>query len=128
MSAKAFADWVATHFGQPVAVVTLMFLHFIADEDDPWGIVRRLMQGIRADRYLVVGHAGSDIAPGPAAAAAARYNETSPVPLRLRSDGQVARFFGEARLEMLRPGLVPMARWWPGEGEEASRTQMPTSA
>ena len=26
-------------FGQPVAVVTLMILHFIADGDDPWGIV-----------------------------------------------------------------------------------------
>jgi DNA-binding HxlR family transcriptional regulator len=105
-------------FEQPVAVLMMMILHFLADEDNPWGIVRRLMQGLRADRYLVIGHAGADIAPGPAAAAAAKYNETAPVPLQLRSHGEVARFFGEAGLEMLPPGLVPMARWWPGEEEK----------
>jgi len=103
-------------FTQPVAVVMMMILHFLADEDDPWGIVRRLMQGIRADRYLVIGHVGADITPGPAAAAAARYNATAPVPARVRPREEVERFFTSAGLEMLPPGLVPIARWWPGEG------------
>jgi DNA-binding HxlR family transcriptional regulator len=100
---------------QPVAVLMLMVLHFIPDGDDPGGIIRRLMQGIRGDRYLVIGHAGSDIAPEPAQAAAEKYNEASPASLRLRSHAEVASFFDEAGLVMLQPGLVPLARWWPAE-------------
>jgi DNA-binding HxlR family transcriptional regulator len=100
---------------QPVAVITMMILHFIPDQDDPWEIVRRLMQGIHADKYLVMGHAGADIAPKPAQAAAARYNESSPLSLQLRSHSQVERFFTDAGLSMLEPGLVPLARWWPAE-------------
>lgn len=101
---------------KPVAVIAMMILHFIPDEDDPWGIVQHLMQGITGPGYLVLGHAGADIAPEPAQAAAARYNESSPTSLRLRSHGEVQRFFDVARLEMLAPGLVPLARWWPNEG------------
>jgi hypothetical protein len=63
----------------------------------------------------VLGHAGADIAPQSAQAAAARYNESSPTSLRLRSHGDVQRFFDAAGLEVLTPGLVPLARWWPNE-------------
>jgi DNA-binding HxlR family transcriptional regulator len=100
---------------QPVAVITMMVLHFLPDADDPWGIIRRLIQGIRADAYLILGHAGADIAPAPAQAAAARYNESSAQSLRLRPHSEVMRFFSQAGLETLTPGLVPLARWWPGE-------------
>ncbi len=101
--------------GQPVAVIVMMILHFIPDTDDPWGIVRHLMQGVTGPAYLVLGHAGADIAPESAQAAAARYNESSPTSLRLRSRDAVQRFFDAAGLEMLPPGLVPLARWWPDE-------------
>jgi DNA-binding HxlR family transcriptional regulator len=100
---------------QPVAVITMMILHFLPDADDPWGIVKRLMDGIPGSAALVIGHAGADIAPGPAQAAAEKYNERSPASLRLRSHNEVARFFSEAGLEMLKPGLVPLAQWWPAE-------------
>jgi len=105
-------------FEQPVAVVLMMILHFLPDDDDPWAIVRRLMQGIRADKYLVVAHVGADITPGPAASAAAKYNKASSVPIRIRPRGEVERFFTGAGLEMLPPGLVPVARWWPEETDE----------
>ena len=58
---------------------------------------------------------GADIAPEPAQAAAERYNEQSPSSLWLRSHNEVARFFTVAGLELLSPGLVPLARWWPDE-------------
>jgi hypothetical protein len=102
-------------FGKPVAIVMMMILHFLSDDDDPWGVVSRLMQGISADRYLIIGHSGTDITPGPAAAAASRYNERSPVSIWLRPAPEIARFFTEAGLQMLPPGLVPIAGWWPGE-------------
>ena len=99
---------------QPVAVVMMMVLHFLGDEDDPWLIVQRLMDGISGDKALILGHAGADIDPA-AQVAAQRYNEVSPTPLRLRTHSQVARFLTDAGLEILQPGLVPLARWWPLE-------------
>ena len=117
-SGSNISEGPVAQFTQPVAVVMMMILHFLPDEDDPWGIVRRLMQGIRADKYLVVAHVGADITPGPAASAAAKYNKASSVPIRIRPRGEVERFFTGAGLEMLPPGLVPVARWWPEETDE----------
>jgi hypothetical protein len=44
---------------QPVAVMMLAILHFIPDEDDPWGVIGRLMSAIPSGSYLVVSHAMS---------------------------------------------------------------------
>ena len=99
---------------RPVAVVMMMVLHFLGDEDDPWLIVQRLMDGISGDKALILGHAGADIDPA-AHVAAERYNEVSPTPLRLRTHSEVARFFTQSGLEILQPGVVPLARWWPLE-------------
>jgi DNA-binding HxlR family transcriptional regulator len=100
---------------QPVAICLLMLLHFIADDDDPWGIVRRLMEGIRGDRYLVIAHAGTDHVDESAQAATEAYNSRSPVAIRSRSRQEVTRFFTNAGATMLEPGLVPLAEWWPAE-------------
>jgi trans-aconitate methyltransferase len=35
---------------QPVAIVLMMVLHFVPDEDGPWEIVRHLVEGIRGPR------------------------------------------------------------------------------
>jgi DNA-binding HxlR family transcriptional regulator len=99
---------------RPVGVVLMMVLHFLDDADDPWRIVRRLMRGLRGDRALIIGHAAADIAPE-AQAAAERYNQESPTSVRLRTHGEIARFLTESGLEILHPGLVPIARWWPLE-------------
>jgi DNA-binding HxlR family transcriptional regulator len=99
---------------RPVGVVLMMVLHFLDDTDDPWGIVRHLMQGISGDKALIIGHAGADIDPA-AQTAAERYNQASPTRLRLRTRSEVTRFITEAGLELLEPGLVPLARWWPLE-------------
>jgi DNA-binding HxlR family transcriptional regulator len=100
--------------GQPVAVIMMMILHFIADSEDPWGIVRHLLEGMPAGSWLVIGHVGADIAPQ-TAETTARYNERSPVPVHPRTSGEVTRFFTQAGAEIQPPGLVPLARWWPSE-------------
>ena len=48
-------------FSQPVAVMLLMILHLIPDSDDPYGIVRRLMDATAPGSYLVLSHPASDI-------------------------------------------------------------------
>jgi DNA-binding HxlR family transcriptional regulator len=98
---------------RPVAVLLLGVLHFIPDDDDPWGIVARLLDGITGDAYLVIAHAADDLNPPEIAEAARRYNERSPVPFGPRSRPQIARFFSGSGMQMLPPGLVPLGRWWP---------------
>jgi hypothetical protein len=51
----------------------------------------------------------ADIAPEESAELALRYNAMSSAMITPRSREQVARFF--ARLQMLPPGLVPIAEW-----------------
>ena len=48
--------------------------HFIPDDDDPYAIVSRLMDGLPSGSYLVIGHGGSDIEPAAATEMASQYN------------------------------------------------------
>jgi hypothetical protein len=101
---------------QPTAVLLIAVLHFIPDDDDPWGIVTRLLDGITGDAYLVIAHAADDLNPHEIAEAARRYNERSPVPFRPRSRPEIARFF--SGMQLLPPGLVPLGSRWPDRPED----------
>jgi hypothetical protein len=103
---------------RPVAVLLLGVLHFIPDDDDPWGIVTRLLDGIVGDAYLVIGHAASDLAPDKAGELARQYNQRSPVSLVPRSCPEIARFF--TGMQMLPPGLVPLGSWWPDRPDDGT--------
>ena len=48
-------------FTEPVAVVLMAVLQFVPDDDDPHGIVRRLMAAVPAGSYLVISHPAADI-------------------------------------------------------------------
>ena len=48
-------------FGEPVALMLLIILHLIPDEDDPYGIVATLMRALPPGSYLVLAHPASDI-------------------------------------------------------------------
>ncbi len=45
---------------QPVALLLVAILHFIEDDDDPYGIVKRLFSALPAGSYLVLSHATFD--------------------------------------------------------------------
>jgi DNA-binding HxlR family transcriptional regulator len=112
--------WATLDPTQPVAVFLLMVLHFIRDEEDPRGIVRRLLDGIDGTSYLVVAHAASDTDPQAARAAASRYNDKSPARVRLRSHAEVEGLFAGAGAELLPPGLVTLSDWWPEGTQDGS--------
>ncbi len=95
---------------QPVGVLLIGVLHFIPDNEDPWAITRRLMDGIPGDAYLVMGHGASDIRPGESAEMARKYNQRSATPITMRTKDEVTGFFDG--LELLPPGVVPVTRWW----------------
>jgi DNA-binding HxlR family transcriptional regulator len=99
------------NLAEPVAVFLIGVLHFLLDQDDPWGIVTRLLEGITGDVYLVIVHGASDVTPAEVSESARRYNERSPVSYSPRPRQEIARFFSGT--EMLPPGLVPLGSWWP---------------
>jgi hypothetical protein len=98
-------------FDQPVAVMLLMIMHLIPDSDDPYGIVRRLLDAVPSGSYLVLSHPASDIDTAAAARAAQRYNKLVATPQTRRSRVEVTKFFDG--LDLLDPGVVQTDQWRP---------------
>jgi hypothetical protein len=101
-------------FSIPVAVMLIEVMHFVPDSDNPHDVVRRLMEPLPSGSYLVLAHAACDIAAG-MAAGAEQYNERVSADITPRDRGQVTGFFDG--LEMVGPGLVPIAEWWGTDGD-----------
>jgi S-adenosyl methyltransferase len=99
-------------FSAPVAVMLLAILHFIADSDDPWGMVARLMAAVPPGSYLVVSHALSqDLTGNQLKGLNSVYAETRSGGVTQRSLRDIGRFFDG--LELADPGLVEISRWRP---------------
>jgi hypothetical protein len=97
-------------FGAPVAIMLVLILHLIPDSDDPWRIVRRLVDAVPPGSYLVVSHSTSDMDAGTAEAVAGCVNQRMPAtPMTIRNHAEVSRFFDG--LDLLPPGLVAQNRW-----------------
>ena len=97
-------------FGKPIAVMALMILQYIPDEDNPWGIVQTLTGQLAAGSYLTVSDTVRDIDTSRVTEGTARMNQRmGPVRLTLRSRHEFQRFFDG--LEMVEPGVVPLPDW-----------------
>jgi S-adenosyl methyltransferase len=105
-------------FTKPVAVLLLAILHFIADSDDPAGIVATLASALAPGSYLVISHLTGDLAPGPVADGVGAYNAAVPTAVIPRSHAQVTALFGG--LPLVPPGVVPVAEWRPSASPAAS--------
>ena len=98
-------------FTQPVAVTMLAILHAIGDEDDPYGIVRQLMNAVPSGSYLAISHLAADIEPDQMDKARERVNPISRQQYTLRRHADVLRFFDG--LELVEPGVVELRHWRP---------------
>ena len=106
-------------FSKPVAILLLAVLHFIPDEDDPYAIVRKLMDAVPSGSFLVIVHAPSDRSPQEMAEQTRRYNESGAEFMRPRSQEEILRFF--TGLELIGPGVAPRSEWLPtGQAGPAS--------
>jgi hypothetical protein len=97
--------------GQPLAVVLVAVLHFIEDEDNPYGIVEQLMDATAPGSYLTISHGAADVDADNMALLAKRLSERSLETFVWRTREQVTRFF--AGLELIDPGVVPVDHWHP---------------
>ena len=108
-------------FGQPVALMLLAILQFIPDEEDPAGLVSRLVAALPSGSYLVISHPTDDFNPN-RGESIKRYNERVADQATLRDQAGTTRFF--AGLDLVEPGVVPVAQWRPDSDYLAS---MPSS-
>lgn len=106
-------------FGEPLALLYVSFLHFIADEDDPWGLVRRMTDLLAPGSYLVISHIVSD--DPELRRMITEYVSTNGGSFgRVRERPEVTAFFDG--LELVEPGLVNITEWRPdGREEDQSR-------
>ncbi|MDF3299213.1 SAM-dependent methyltransferase [Streptomyces tropicalis] len=95
-------------FDRPVALSLIALMHFIPDDDEAQGIVRRLVAALPSGSYLVLSHASSDLHPELAAQAVSEYAKGG-IRLGFRTRSGVAALF--EGLELVEPGLVTATEW-----------------
>jgi hypothetical protein len=96
---------------QPTALMLLAVLQFIPDEQDPLGLVSRLLAALPAGSYLVLSHPTDDFNPNEPGGSIKVYNERSVQQATLRDREGTMRFFDG--LELVEPGVVPTSDWRP---------------
>ncbi|MGW1894522.1 SAM-dependent methyltransferase [Streptomyces sp. NPDC002004] len=109
-------------FTEPVALMLLGVVIFIGDDDEAYGLVRRLLDGLPPGSHLVLSHTVTSPAMPDVDAAVAYWNEHGTPKLTQRTPEAVARFFDG--LEVLDPGVVSCSRWRPGDGDEPGEVAM----
>jgi hypothetical protein len=96
-------------FDRPVGLVMVAILHFVTDEEDPYGLVRRLVEAVPSGSYLAISHLASDIMAEEMSALYDRISERTRETFVLRSRDEVAGFFDG--LELVDPGVVLVSEW-----------------
>jgi trans-aconitate methyltransferase len=97
-------------FTRPIAVMLVAVMHFIVDDEDPYGVVRTLMDAVPPGSVLVLSHVTGDLDPERVQATAKAYDKSA-VKTAVRSGKEIAAFFDG--LDLLDPGMVLLARWRP---------------
>lgn len=94
--------------GEPVGLLLVAVLHLIADEADPVGRVRRLVEAIPAGSYLAISHAISDRQPAETIRTGTQvYRTQSTANLVLRTKDEVAKFLHGLEIVPPYPGAEP---------------------
>ena len=111
-------------FDRPIGLLLLAVMHFVGDDDDPYGIVRTLLDGLPPGSFLVLSHLTGDFLPEAWADVTEIYRRQG-VTMRVRSKDEVARFF--TGLELVDPGLEVITRWRPNPAERSDETDAAVS-
>ncbi|MET9444595.1 SAM-dependent methyltransferase [Streptomyces sp. NPDC006610] len=102
-------------FSKPVGLILLGVVIFIGDDEDPYGVVRRLVDALPEGSHLVLSHTITSPSMPDVDEAVKFWNEHGTPKLTQRTGEQIARFFDG--LELLEPGVVSCSRWRPEGGD-----------
>lgn len=95
---------------KPVAVLLIALLHFVPDDEDAYGLVRRLREAIAPGSYIAISHASFEGRPEESESHAQLYSRT-PTPMMMRSRADIEGFF--EGLHLIEPGVVFLPVWRP---------------
>lgn len=114
----------AIDFSQPVGLLLLAILHHVNDHEDPAGIAARLRAALPSGSYVAISHFHDPGQEHPDASRKALqvekiFNETLGTG-RWRSRADILNYF--TGLEIVEPGVVPLAEWRPDTDERPEQT------
>ncbi|MFT2018751.1 SAM-dependent methyltransferase [Streptomyces sp. 796.1] len=95
---------------KPVGLMIIGIVHFLVDEDDAIGIVRRLLDPLPSGSFLAMTIGTADFAPAEVGKVASEY-ERRGMPMRLRTRPEAEAFF--AGLDLVEPGITQVHHWKP---------------
>ena len=98
-------------FSQPAALSMTLLLHFVRDEEDPYGCVARLCDALCPGSCLVISHVTRENRDEAALGQIAGAYDRATAPMVMRTKDEVERFF--AGFEMVEPGIVFLSQWRP---------------
>ncbi|NJQ16387.1 SAM-dependent methyltransferase [Streptomyces bohaiensis] len=98
-------------FDEPVAVLLVSVLHFVADAEDPKGLLRSVTERLVPGSRLVISHATADFHPREVGERGAEIYARATAGLRLRTREEVVDLFEGFELE--EPGVVQVSHWRP---------------
>lgn len=99
---------------EPVGLLLVAVLHFIVDNENPYGVVVRLIDALAPGSFVAITNATLDYMPPEqaavikAAAGSGRHGQS-----RMRSKDEIAQFF--TGTELLPPGVCSVADWRPAK-------------
>lgn len=94
---------------KPVAILLVAVLHFITDDEDPYGIVNELKAAMPSGSYLVLSHiTADDISPWVSNEVQQIYDRAT-APATPRPRAGIERFFDG--MEIIAPGLTDVGAW-----------------
>ncbi|SCL21961.1 S-adenosyl methyltransferase [Micromonospora pallida] len=95
---------------RPVGLLLVSVVHAIPDEDDPWGLVRRLWTALAPGSCVAISHVTTDSRPDEMGEGARLSSRTS-TPVTARPRARVEDLF--AGLDLVEPGVVWSPLWRP---------------
>jgi SAM-dependent methyltransferase len=101
-------------FSQPIGVLLVAVLHFVAESDAPRDLVDAYLSAVVPGSHLVISHASLDgiaLDEVPGAEAVRQIYRRTDSPLVVRSRAEIAELF--TGLELAPPGVVPLSEWRP---------------
>jgi S-adenosyl methyltransferase len=117
-------------FAQPVGLLSTDVLHFIADDDDPRGVLRRYIASAVPGSYVAISHAVGDVLP--AREVQQQFDEVketlakADVPFYGRPRAEVERFFDGLELVPPYDGAEPSVSYaglWGAEDPDAAESE-----
>ena len=96
-------------FAEPVAVLFIGLLHFITEQEDPYGIVSAFRSSAASGSYFAISAATNEGLTAKDMSEFVQPYRSSTSPVTLRSREQIEKFFHG--LELVEPGVVGVSRW-----------------